>query len=68
MKVRGHGLVRGRCNPDGLTEGHFANRQLAALLQEHMNPVMRHYAGQVFAWDVIDGALDENGNVRDSLW
>jgi hypothetical protein len=34
---RGHCLVRGRYNPDGLTQGHFTNRQLAALLQEHMN-------------------------------
>jgi endo-1,4-beta-xylanase len=29
---------------------------------------MRHYAGQVFAWDVINEALDENGKVRDSIW
>jgi endo-1,4-beta-xylanase len=29
---------------------------------------MKHYAGQVFAWDVVNEALDENGNVRDSLW
>ena len=29
---------------------------------------MKHYAGQVFAWDVINEALDEKGNARDSLW
>ena len=29
---------------------------------------MKHYAGEVFAWDVVNEALDENGNVRDSLW
>ena len=29
---------------------------------------MTHYAGQVFAWDVVNEALDQNGNVRDSLW
>ena len=29
---------------------------------------MKHYAGQVFAWDVVNEALDENGNVRDSIW
>ncbi len=29
---------------------------------------MQHYAGHVFAWDVINEALDENGNVRDSIW
>jgi GH35 family endo-1,4-beta-xylanase len=29
---------------------------------------MKHYRGQVFAWDVVNEALDENGNLRDSLW
>ena len=29
---------------------------------------MKHYAGQVFAWDVVNEALDENGRVKDSPW
>jgi endo-1,4-beta-xylanase len=29
---------------------------------------MKHYADQVFAWDVVNEALDENGDMRDSLW
>jgi endo-1,4-beta-xylanase len=68
MKVRGHCLVWGRYNPDWLTQGHFTTGQLSQLLQEHITRVMEHYAGQVFAWDVLNEALDENGNVRDSLW
>ena len=68
MKVRGHCLVWGRTNPEWLTQGHFTTRQLSRLLHEHINRVMRHYAGQVFAWDVVNEALDENGNLRDSLW
>jgi endo-1,4-beta-xylanase len=68
MKVRGHCLVWGRYNPDWLTQGHFTSQQLSRLLQEHITRVMKHYAGRVFAWDVVNEALDENGNVRDSLW
>jgi endo-1,4-beta-xylanase len=68
MKVRGHCLVWGRYNPDWLTKGHFTTRQLSRLLHEHITRVMKHYAGQVFAWDVVNEALDENGIVRDSLW
>lgn len=68
MKVRGHCLVWGRDNPAWLTQGHFTTRQLSRLLHEHINRVMKHYAGHVFAWDVVNEALDENGNVRDSLW
>jgi len=68
MKVRGHCLVWGRYNPDWLTQGHFTTEQLSQLLHEHITRVMKHYAGQVFAWDVVNEALDENGNVRDALW
>ena len=68
MKVRGHCLVWGRFNPDWLMQGHFTSGQLSQLLQEHINRVMKHYAGQVFAWDVVNEALDEKGEVRDSLW
>ena len=68
MKVRGHCLVWGRYNPDWLTQGHFTSQQLSRLLHEHIKRVMKHYSGQVFAWDVVNEALDENGNVRDSIW
>lgn len=68
MKVRGHCLVWGRHNPDWLTQGHFTTGQLSRLLHEHISRVMHHYAGQVFAWDVVNEALDENGTLRDSLW
>jgi endo-1,4-beta-xylanase len=68
MKVRGHCPVWGRSNPEWLTQGHFTTRQLSRLLHEHLDRVMKHYAGQVFAWDVVNEALDENGKVRDSIW
>ena len=68
MKVRGHCLVWGRDNPDWLVHGQFSAAQLSGMLHEHITTVMKHYAGQVFAWDVVNEAFDENGNLRDSLW
>jgi endo-1,4-beta-xylanase len=68
MKIRGHCLVWDHNNPDWLTQNHFTSEQLSRLLHEHITRVMQHYAGQVFAWDVINEAIDENGGVRDSLW
>jgi endo-1,4-beta-xylanase len=68
MKVRGHCLVWDHNNPDWLRQGRFSPAQMAALLQEHIATVMRHYAGQVFAWDVVNEALDENGHPKDSPW
>jgi endo-1,4-beta-xylanase len=68
MKVRGHCLVWGRANPNWLTQGHFTPSQLSQLLHDHIDQVMKHYSSQVFAWDVVNEALDENGKVRDSIW
>lgn len=68
MKVRGHCLVWDHDNPPWLAEGHFTAEQLSRLLQEHITTVMRHYAGKVFAWDVVNEALDENGKPKDSPW
>jgi endo-1,4-beta-xylanase len=68
MKVRGHCLVWDHNNPDWLTQGHFTPAELSHLLQDHISTVMKHYAGQVFAWDVVNEVLDENGHLRDSPW
>jgi len=68
MKVRGHCLVWDHDNPIWLAQGHFTAAQLSSLLQQHITTVMQHYAGQVFAWDVVNEALDEKGGIKNSLW
>lgn len=68
MKVRGHCLVWGNDNPQWLAQSHFTAAQLADLMHDHISTVMKHYAGQVFAWDVVNEAFDENGQVKDSIW
>ncbi len=68
MKVRGHCLVWDHDNPKWLAEGHFTPSQLSDLLHEHITTEMKHYAGQVFAWDVVNEALNEKGEPKDSIW
>ncbi len=68
MKVRGHCLVWDHNNPEWLVQGQFTPAQLSLLLHGHITTVMKHYAGQVFAWDVVNEALDENGQMKDSPW
>lgn len=68
MEIRGHCLVWDHNNPDWLTQGRFAPAQMSHLMHEHISRVMKHYAGQVFAWDVVNEALDENGDLRHSPW
>ncbi len=68
MKVRGHTLVWRSYNPKWLEEGGFTPRQLRELLHDHIRRVVGHYRGLVFAWDVVNEAFDENGQVRDCIW
>lgn len=68
MRVRGHTLVWGWTNPDWLTKGQFTPAQLRQLLEEHITTVAGHYRGKVFAWDAINEAFDEHGNVKPSIW
>ncbi len=68
MQVRGHCLVWDHDNPKWLTEGHYTPTQLSALLHEHIAKEVKHYAGQVFAWDVVNEAFAENGRLKDSIW
>jgi endo-1,4-beta-xylanase len=70
MKVRGHTLVWHQQNPKWLTEGRYTPTQLAHILEEHIKTVVGHYRGKVFAWDVVNEALDEQVPVklRSTIW
>lgn len=59
MKVRGHCLIWDHTNPEWLARGHFTPAQLSSLMRQHIAVVMTHYAGSVFAWDVVNEAFDE---------
>ena len=68
MKVRGHNLLWGKYNPVWLTQGHFTPTQLRNIMKNHIQMVVRHYRGQVFAWDVVNEAFDGKGYLRHTIW
>jgi len=72
MVVRGHTLVWHNQVPDwitnGISGGTINSTQLSSILQNHIQTVMTHYSGKVYAWDVVNEAFNEDGTVRDTLW
>ena len=68
MKVRGHCLLWAKYNPAWLVDGRFAPDQLSQILRAHITTVVKHYAGQVFAWDVVNEAFDARGGLEHSIW
>lgn len=68
MKVRGHNLLWGVHNPAWLEFGHFTPQQLRKMMKAHIFTVAGHYRGEVFAWDVVNEAIGDHGEVKPSVW
>lgn len=68
MKVRGHNFVWHSQNPAWLfvdSTGATASKEaLLARLKNHITNVMGHYRGKVYAWDVVNEAIMEDGTYR----
>lgn len=72
MLVRGHCFVWHQQVPDWLTNGiaggSISAAQLGTILQQHIATVGGRYAGKVWAWDVVNEALNDDGSTRSTLW
>jgi endo-1,4-beta-xylanase len=68
MAVRGHNLVWYRALPAWVANGTFPRAQLINILRDHIMTEVSHYRGQVNIWDVVNEAIDDKGNLRDSIW
>ncbi len=70
MELRGHTLVWHRQLPRWLAEGRFSRDEVAEILKDHITTLVGRYRGKVWAWDVVNEAVaDEGGKLRpDSFW
>jgi endo-1,4-beta-xylanase len=68
MAVRGHTLVWHNQMPPWVAAGNPTPAQLAAILPDHIHSVVGHYAGQVYAWDVVNEAFLDYGSLRGTIW
>jgi endo-1,4-beta-xylanase len=68
MVVRGHTLVWHNQVPDWVKNGNYSSPQLATILQKHIRTVMGRYASKVYAWDVVNEAINDDGSMRHTIW
>jgi endo-1,4-beta-xylanase len=66
MAARGHTLVWHQQNPTWLNG--LSPSDLKTALEDHIRTVVGHYAGQVYAWDVVNEAFNDDGTLRSTMW
>jgi endo-1,4-beta-xylanase len=77
IKVRGHTLAWYNQTPawvfldasgNTMTATAANKTLLLSRLQAHINAVVGHYKGELYAWDVVNEALNDDGTFRNSMW
>ncbi|MFC6083269.1 endo-1,4-beta-xylanase [Sphaerisporangium aureirubrum] len=72
QKVRGHTLVWHNQIPAWLTagvaDGSIDAAELRGILRDHIFKEVGRYRGKIRAWDVVNEVVDDEGNMRQTIW
>jgi endo-1,4-beta-xylanase len=68
MKVRGHTLVWHQQLPSWVAQGRYIREEWMNILREHIMTVVGRYKGRIYAWDVVNEAITDDGAWRDNIW
>ncbi len=68
MKVIGHVLTWFHVLPRWIVEGNFSRDELIEILHDHIQTVVSHYRGQIYAWDVVNEPVEADGSLRETIW
>lgn len=66
--LRCHTLVWHSQLPSWVSSGSWSTADLTSIIQNHIATEVGHYAGQCYAWDVVNEALNEDGTLRSSIF
>jgi endo-1,4-beta-xylanase len=68
QRVRGVPLVWHQQLPAWLTSQPFSADELRTIMTDHVDALARHYRGQLYAWDVVNEPIADDGTLRPTLF
>ncbi len=68
MKVRGHVFVWHSQYPGWLNSKTQNRATFLPIMQNHIMNVAQHFGTDIWAWDVVNEAIEDNGTLRSSIW
>ena len=68
QKIRGHALVWHTQLPDWINNGTFTAAQLNDILESHITTEVSRYKGKIYAWDVVNEVIADDGTMRDTIF
>ncbi|NJX16130.1 1,4-beta-xylanase [Tamlana crocina] len=68
INVHGHALVWHNAVPDWLSNFSGTDTEFALEVKKFITDVVTRYAGKVRSWDVVNEAVDDNGNMRNTIF
>jgi endo-1,4-beta-xylanase len=70
--VRGHVLLWHNQLPawltDGVATGEITPGELRDILRRHITDVVSHFRGRIYQWDVVNEVIDDDAQLRDTIW
>lgn len=72
QKVRGHTLLWHNQLPgwltSGVADGSIDADELRSILRQHIFDVVRHFRGKIYQWDVVNEVIDDNAQLRNTIF
>ena len=68
LRIRAHNLIWYPYVPVWLSDTNISKVERSALVELHIKTVVGRYKGRVYAWDVVNEALENDGSLRNSFY
>lgn len=68
LKVHANTLLWYRQVPEWFANGDYSRDEAIEVMRQHITALMSRYKGRAYAWDVVNEAFTDGGELRDSVW